>query len=81
MHTPEHFSPEAKRKAVLTELSKGGALPSNEFSTVAEALASLKKPGDKVSGTMRDGVGEWMVTRGATEADLTIKAGGDYETK
>ena len=79
MTTPEIFSPESSRRATVEELTTGGALPPEGFTQLEDALASLKEAGDTVDGKMKDGIGEWKVTRGATEADFTIQSGGDYD--
>ncbi|GEM_PF-4227429 len=79
MESQELNTVEGARKKVVAELSEGSANLPAGFSSIEDSLASLKNPGDTVSGKMSDGVGEWKVTRGATEADLTIQSGGDYE--
>jgi hypothetical protein len=80
MRSPEQFSgPEAARGRVLRELSESSAKPPEGFETIDKALESLKNPGDTISGKMEDGIGEWKVTRGVTEADLTIQSGGEYD--
>ena len=79
MESPELNNVEGARKKVVAELAEGSANPPEGFSDIAESLASLKNLGDTISGKMKDGVGEWKVTRGATEADLTIQSGGNYE--
>ena len=28
---------------------------------------------------MKDGIGEWSVTRGGTEVDFNIQSGGEYD--
>ena len=78
MKSREEFSPEAARMRVVSELAESGAKPPEGFRSVEEALDSLEKSGDTVGGKLSDGIGEWTVTRGATEADLTIQSGGEY---
>ena len=80
MRSPEQYSgPEAAQSRVLRELSESGAKPPEGVESIDKALESLKNPGDIISGKMEDGIGEWKVTRGATEADLTIQSGGEYD--
>ena len=79
MRSPEKFSPEASRQHAVVELTESGALPPEGFSSLEAALSSLKKVGESVNGKMADGIGEWKVTRGPTEADFNIQSGGDYE--
>lgn len=80
MHSPEQFSgPEASRSRILRELSESGAKPPEGFETMEKAVGSLKNPGDTIGGKMKDGIGKWKIMRGATEADLTIQSGGEYD--
>ena len=78
MKSKEQHSPEAARQSAITELTKSGANPPEGFSNLEEAIASFKNAGDTVSGKMKDGIGDWSVTRGATEADFNIQSGGEY---
>lgn len=79
MEPREQHSPEEARQKAVAELTKSGANPPEGFNSLEEALASLEKAGDTVSGKMKDGIGEWSVTRGATEADFNIQSGGEYD--